>query len=86
MLQRPAKEVSINHVFCFHIICLFIVNGPFTGSIEANKFYQKKNLYTVNLKNSQQNVFKDRVTRLFWYIKWGKYKNAFAQKCVYTII
>ena len=62
MLQRRGKEVFIKHMFSFHIIFLFIVNGPFTGSIEANKLYPKKNVYTDNQKNSQENVFENRVT------------------------
>ena len=65
MLQKRANEVAIKPMFGFHIIFLLILNGPFTDSIEAKKFYQKKNEYTINLKNSQENVFDNRVTSLF---------------------
>ena len=60
MLQSRIKHTFIKHMFGFHLISLFIVvNCPFTGSIGANRLYQKH--YTVN-SNAQEIALGDRVT------------------------
>ena len=65
MLQIHIKNTFKRYMFGFHLFSLLIVNCPFTGSIGANRLYQKQNIHKVNPKNEQQNAFGDRVT---WFV------------------
>ena len=68
ILQRIAKiRIRRKHHFDFYLVYLFLLNVFLSGSINGNGMQQKQNAITINLRNSQEKVCKNRAT---WFIRF----------------